>query len=87
MTRREQQLIGAALDALHESESQLGDVPLHAELKLRVNPPPLLSEFETAMAMADAMRLVIGVKARFGPGKRWSITDQGEAARVEMQRG
>jgi hypothetical protein len=79
-------LIGAALEALHEAETQLGDVPLHAELKLRVNPPPLLSEFETAMAMADAMKLVIGVKAKFGPGKRWTITDQGEAARIEMGR-
>jgi hypothetical protein len=86
MTAREQQIIRAALEALHDAETQLGDVPLHAEVKMRVNPPPLLSEFETAMAMADGMRVVIGVKARFGPGKRWSITDQGEAARIEMGR-
>ncbi len=86
MTNRERNIIKAALDHLHEVECQVTDTGLHAEVKMRVNPPPLLSEYEPAMRMADGMRLVVGVKAKFGSGLRWTITDAGEAARVEMER-
>lgn len=86
MTAEERNIIKAALDVLHEREAQVSDVQLHAEIKLRVSPPPLLAAFESALRLADAMRLVIGVNAKFGPGRRWSITEAGEAARMEMER-
>lgn len=86
MNARDRQIIKAALDALHEREGQISDVPLHAEIKLRVSPPPMLGEYETAMNLADAMRLVIGVPAKFGKGRRWTITAEGSAARIEMDR-
>lgn len=87
MTALERAIIKAALDVLHERESAVTDVQLHAEVKLRVSPPPLLGVYESAMRLADGMKLVIGVPAKFGGGNRWRITDDGEAARIEMERG
>lgn len=87
MTKIERQIIQAALSILHERETVVGDTQLHAEVKMRVSPPPLLGPFETAMRMADGMRLVVGVPAKFGGGTRWSITGEGEAALIEMERG
>jgi hypothetical protein len=83
---RDREIIKAALDALHEVESQLSDVLLHAETKLRLHEPPTLAEFESAIRLADAMKLVIGVSSKFNKGKRWTITSEGEAARIEMER-
>lgn len=86
MTNTERQIIQAALDILHAREASVTDLQLHAEIKLRVNPPPLLSAYEVAMRLADAMRLVVGVPGKFGGGTRWTITADGEAALIEMQR-
>lgn len=87
MTEREKRIITAALDALHDQDGrQVTDVELHADVKLRVNPPPMLDEFEAAMRLADGMRAVVGVTARFGKGYRWSISDEGEAIRLQLRR-
>jgi hypothetical protein len=86
MNAQERQIIQAALTVLHEREGSVTDTQLHAEVKMRVSPPPLLGPYETAMRLADAMKLVIGVPAKFGGGTRWTITDQGEAALIEMGR-
>ncbi len=90
MTNRDRDIIKAALDAAHEADAQLSDVALHSVtnkfLRDGGKMTASLGEFELAMKLADATKLFIGVPARFGSGRRWTITAEGEAARIEMER-
>lgn len=86
MNSRDAKIIKAALDFLHEREAQLTDMTIHDEVRARVSPPPAFEEYEAAMQIASTSRWVITVPARFGSGFRRSISQEGEAARLEMGR-
>jgi hypothetical protein len=85
MTPREHKIIRALLEATHNLDGgQIGETLLHAEVNLRITPTATLAEFNGAIAIADSRGWLTGVQAKFG-GRKWNISDAGEAARLEMQ--
>jgi hypothetical protein len=84
MTERDAKIIKAVLDYLHQVEAQLTDAGIHDEVKQRVYPAPGLAEYLAAMEIADKARWIITMPARFGTGFKRSLSEAGEAARLEM---
>ena len=84
MNTRDTHIIKAALDFLHEREAQITDIIIHNETRLRVSPAPSNAEYAAAMQHADQAGWIVSVPARFGTGFKRSITEQGEAVRLEM---
>lgn len=71
------------LDRMDRTQST--EVILHAGVKLLVNPPPVLAEFDQALKECEAQRWIIGVRSKFVESQvKWSISDQGRAALSEM---
>lgn len=84
MTDREVKLTKAILTVAHDLDGgQIGEVLLHAEVNLRVTPTATKAEFEAALALCDQRGWIIGVQSKFA-GRKWNISDAGEAARLEM---
>lgn len=84
MTPRERRIIQELLNVAHDLDGgQSGEVTLHADVNLRVTPTATKAEFDAALAICDARGWLIGVQSKFG-GRKWNITDAGEAARLEM---
>ena len=86
MTTREQKIIKALLDVLHELDGgQLAEVILHAEVNLRLAATATKAEFDEALLLADRQGWVTGVTSRYGRGRLWNLNDAGSAARKEMR--
>lgn len=90
MNARDRQILLAALEAAHEADRQLSDIELHSlankHLASKGEITAGLQEFKPAMEIADTNGWFITVPARFGSGKRWTISSDGEAARIAMAR-
>ena len=86
MTHRQLTIVNALLTALNDLEGgQMTEPLLHAEVSLRVNPTASLAEFNDAVALSDSSGWLIGVQGKFGRGRLWSLSDAGQAARLEMR--
>ena len=82
MTVKETKVAKAILDVLHELDGgQIHTLPLHAEVNLKI--VCLRSEFDAALAICDTQGWVIGITTKF-KGNAWSISDLGEATRLQM---
>lgn len=77
-------IIRAVLDVLEETDIQFTEPLLHAEVNLRLPKTVPLAEFTSALAAADQNGWLIGVNSTFH-GRKWSISDAGRAARLEMR--
>jgi hypothetical protein len=85
MTHREQKIINALLEVAHNLDGgQMTETLLHCEVNLQVTPTAALAEFNDALAICDQRGWLIGVPSRFS-GRKWNITDAGEAARLEIR--
>lgn len=85
MTQRENKLVRAILEVAHNVDgAQLSETMLHAEVNLQVTPTATLAEFNAALAICDSRGWLIGVPSKF-TGRKWNISDAGEAARLEMR--
>ncbi|MDE2104760.1 MAG: hypothetical protein KGL39_46415 [Patescibacteria group bacterium] len=88
MTQREQLICRRALDALHDLDGgQFEEVQLHGDVNVRLENggrgAASLAEIRAAIALCDARGWINGVAGK--PGRmKWSITDRGEAARLEL---
>jgi hypothetical protein len=84
MTPRELAIAKAILDFLHaEDRHSRSEVLIHAAVDLALEAHVPLSEFKAVFNQCDARGFLIGIESRF-KGKRWAISDEGEAARLEM---
>ncbi|HXI73466.1 MAG TPA: hypothetical protein VNN22_24245 [Verrucomicrobiae bacterium] len=87
LTQREISLCKAALDYLHSLDGgQAIELEIHAAI-LRdpaVHPKPSATEVETVIKICDVKKWTIGVPSKFAGKMKWSISDAGEAARLEM---
>ena len=82
MTAREIQIAKKILNSLHDQDGhQLHALSLHGDIGGLTFCTG--AEFDHVLAALDARRLVIGVRTQF-KGTLWSISDAGEAARLEM---
>lgn len=85
MTTRETKTVKGILDVLHEEEGhQLGEIQLHAKLNEHLHETISLAELAAALAMVDMRGWVIVVPQKFKRGVLRSISEAGEAARLEM---
>lgn len=85
MTLRDRKIVKAILDVLHNLDGrQVEERLLHAEVNLHVTPTASLAEFNADLILCDSRGWLIGVEGKFG-GRKWNISDAGEAARLEMQ--
>jgi hypothetical protein len=86
MTARELQITKALLNSLHDLDGgQTTEPLLHADVNLRLrHQPASLAEFNAALDGADIRGWVTGVASKFG-GRKWNVSDAGEAARLEMR--
>ena len=82
MTTTEIKIARRILDVLHELDGgQAHALTLHGAIGgLGMCPA---SAFDATLAELDRRRLIIGVRTKF-KGVLWSISDAGEAARLEM---
>jgi len=87
LTQREMILSKAALDYLHSLDAgQAIELEIHAAI-LRdpaVHPKPSASEVEAALKIWSERKWTIGVPSKFAGKMKWSISDAGEAARLEL---
>ncbi len=84
MTEREALIVKFILRNLRNLDGgQAGEILLHASVNLNIRPNALLSEFKTALEACEQNHWVIGIRPRIGPVK-WSLTDLGQAALLEM---
>lgn len=87
LTQREVHLSKAGLDYLHSLEGgQAIELEIHAAI-LRdpaVHPKPSATEVEQAIKIWSDRKWTIGVPSRFANRMKWSISDAGEAIRLEM---
>lgn len=82
MTARETQIAKKILDYLHEQDGhQVHALTILAEIGGLA--ACLSAEFDAVLAHLDTERYIIGVKTKF-KGVLWSISDAGEAARLQM---
>ena len=82
MTARETSIAKLILDCLHEQDGhQVHALTIHAGIGGLAACPA--REFDAVLASLDGQRLIIGVHTKF-KGVLWNISDQGEAARLEM---
>lgn len=82
---RKIKIIRSILDVLENLDGgQLTEAVLHAEVNLHVTPTATLAEFDDARDRADKSGWIIGVETRFN-GRKWSLSDAGRAARLEMK--
>ena len=82
MTARETHLVKRILDALHDLDGgQAHALTLHADIG-GLN-ACTTAEFDGALALLDRQKYALGLKTKF-KGVMWSITDAGEAARLQM---
>ncbi len=88
MTERQIIIGQKILEALNQMDGgQLAETVLHAQVNLLIKPNATLGEFEDALGECDRMGWVMGVPNKFNKNeKRWTITNEGESARLEMQR-
>lgn len=84
MTQREQRIVRAILNVAHNLDGgQIDERLLHAEVNLAITPTASLAEFTAAVSICDTRGWLIGVQGKFG-GRKWNLSDAGEAARLEM---
>lgn len=82
MTQRETQIAKKILDALHELDGgQAHALTIHGEIGGLS--ACTVAEFDATLAELDRRKLTIGIKTKF-KGIMWSISDAGQAARLEM---
>lgn len=90
MTLRELQITKAILNFLHTLDyAQASEVQIHAAVNVdpAINfPKPSVAELGAALKNCDAEKWILGVPARFTRTMRWNITEEGEAARLEMDK-
>jgi hypothetical protein len=87
MTQREQKILKAVLAFLHALDrAQATDLVIAANAfgEAFGTPKPSVGELAAVLAMCDAQGFVTGVAARFGGKMKWSISDAGEAALLEL---
>jgi len=83
MTQREQELVKALLDVLHEEDGrQLEENVLHLQVNARA--ACSYSEFANAIGVADRQGFVTGVKSKLTGRFKWNINDAGESARLRL---
>lgn len=87
MTHREREICRAILDYLHTLEGgQATDTLIHQKAFADFDPAPSVQELDAALAEVNARRWTLGVPAKFDPRRmKWSLTDAGEAARLELR--
>jgi len=87
LTSREIVLSKAALDYLHSLDGgQAIELEIHAAI-LRdpaVHPKPSASEVEATIKICDLKKWTLGVPSKFANKMKWSMSDAGAAARMEM---
>ena len=82
MTTRETHIAKKILNALHELDGgQVHALSIHAEIGGLAFCTG--AEFDSTLELLDSRRFVLGVNTRF-MGRMWSISDAGEAARLQM---
>lgn len=89
MTRRERDIIRAALDVLHERDGhQLSDEQLHCATNGRLvscgKVGATLTEFTGATALADSRGWLTGIVSATSGVRKWSLSDLGDAARHDL---
>jgi len=86
MTTRKLRLVRIILDVLENLDGgQLSEVVLNAEANLHITPTATLAEFEDALSHCDQCGWVIGITSRVNGGRKWSLSDAGTAARLEIK--
>lgn len=87
MTERDAKIIQCALDHLYLKQAQLSDMIIREEgVDPRMTPKPSRDEYLAAMKIADDQGWLITVPARIGTGYKRTLSEAGEAARLEMGR-
>ena len=82
MTARETKIAKQVLDYLHSLDGlQAHVLAIHAEIGGLVACSS--AELDIVLGELDKAKYVIGVHSRF-KGMQWNISDQGEAARLQM---
>lgn len=89
MTDREQTICRCLLTAAHDADGrQFSEPQLHnatnALLVQAVQLPAVLNEFNAALGICDLRGWMIGITSLTSGKRRWSISDRGEAARLEL---
>lgn len=87
MSTRQRQIVKAILEVLNLMDgAQMNETILHAEVNLRVAPNATLVEFNDGLKVcAEQHAWATGIAPKFGGPRLWSLTDAGQAARLEMQ--
>ena len=87
LTQRELILSKAGLDYLHGLDGgQAIELEIHAAI-LRdptVHPKPSASEVEAVLRIWSNRKWVIGVPSKYANKMKWSLSDGGQAARLEL---
>jgi hypothetical protein len=87
MTQRQRKIAQQILEVLNMMDgAQVNETILHAEINLRVKPNATFSEFSDALNVCDSNGWAVGVQPRFGGARLWSLSDAGQAARLQMQK-
>jgi hypothetical protein len=88
MTARELTITKAVLEFLHEQDyAQKTPIEIHAAVNASpgiADPKPSVEELDTVLRNANTEGWISGVPGRFKKTMRWSITQAGEGARLEM---
>ena len=84
MNERELKIAKALLKVLNDADAQVVEPVMHAEVDLVLGEHVGLAEFNSVLNACDRSGWLIGVKPKFGKGKKWSINDAGRGALLEM---
>lgn len=79
-TPRTREIAARILDCLNEWDAPVDEAVIHMQVNPRLAPEALVSEFSDALALCERERWITGIRNKLR-GTRWSITDNGKAAR------
>lgn len=90
LSERQSEIILAILICLDRvAPTQLVEAIIHADvqtqLRNRAKNSPSLSEFNPALVICDQRGWIIGIESGVRGRMKWSISDQGRAALIELQ--
>lgn len=89
MSEREQLIIKAILQCLDRISGQAVETIIHASASTALRnigePAPSLREFQASLLICDTRGWVTGVQGKITRQMKWSLSDEGKAALMELQ--
>jgi hypothetical protein len=87
MSERQRQIARALLESLDRHDGGLvSEIVLHGESNLMLSEPASLKEFQDTLDLCDRSGWLTGVRPKHGGAKKWTLSDAGQAARLELGR-